>query len=181
MTGRCDYFLSTERSSFFIVGLRETRHGTDHRLILAVLRGQGVLRNFRFRRGRTRWPIRPKLICPQTDGGAAFAVLKGWVPRTPRPKKACVSWISQDTWKLADSREVLQRAQRASAREVRQARRSFQRDLKGYRQRRARKAGEDTKSLMESDKNQEAWKRLAYWYKKASGGKPHRHKNAWTE
>ena len=34
-----DYILSTDRISFVNAGLRKTRHGTYHRLILAVLRG----------------------------------------------------------------------------------------------------------------------------------------------
>ena len=46
--GRGYYILSTDKRSFFNVGLQETRHGTDHRLILAVLWGEGALRNRRY-------------------------------------------------------------------------------------------------------------------------------------
>ena len=56
MTGRGDYFLSTDRSSFVNAGLQETQHGTDHRIILAVLRVEGALCNRRYQRGRTCWP-----------------------------------------------------------------------------------------------------------------------------
>ena len=39
VTGRRDYILSMNRSIFVSAGLQETHHGTDYRLILAVLRG----------------------------------------------------------------------------------------------------------------------------------------------
>ena len=78
--------------------------------------------------------IRSKTISPQTERGAAFLFLKGGVSREPRPKKVRVSWISQETWKLADRRAALQRAHRASVRAVRQAQRSLQRALRVDRQ-----------------------------------------------
>ena len=56
---RGDYFLSTYRISFVYTRLQETLHGTDHRLILVVLRGEGALHKCRYQRGRTIWPIRP--------------------------------------------------------------------------------------------------------------------------
>ena len=65
ITGREDYILSTDRNSFVNKGLWETCRGTYHRLILAVLRGEGALRNCRYRQGRTCWPIRTNAIRPQ--------------------------------------------------------------------------------------------------------------------
>ena len=70
----------------------------------------------------------------QTEGEEALMDLKGEISRTPRPKKANLTWISQETWRLAERRAALKRAHQASAREVRQARRSFQRVLRGDRQ-----------------------------------------------
>ena len=66
--GRGYYILSTDSGSFVNAGLQDKYHGTDHRLILAVLRVEGALRNRRFQQGRTRWPIRPKEVRPQTKG-----------------------------------------------------------------------------------------------------------------
>ena len=169
VTGRGDYFLSTDRSRFVNVGIPETRHDTDHRLILAFLRGEGSLCNRRYQRGRTCWKIRPKSILPQTNGYTAFAVLKGEASITPRPTKAHVYWISQDPWKLADRRTAIPRSKKEIAREVRQARRRFQRALKGDRQKQVREVVEDRKSLMESDQKQEACKHLFNWYRQASG------------
>ena len=107
LTGRGDYILSMERRSFVNTGLREKHHGTDHMLILAVLQGEGALRNRCYQQKRTRWKIRLKGIRPQTEGEAAFAVFKGEIPRTPRPTKARESWISQETRKLVDRRAKL--------------------------------------------------------------------------
>ena len=153
---RGGYILSTYRRRFTKAGLQVTRHGTDHRLILAVLRGEGALCNHRYQQGRNLWPIQTKSVRPQTKGEAAFAYLKGDITRTPRPTKAHEFWISQYTWRLGDRIAALQRAHRARAQEVRQAGQSFQRDLKGNRQRRFRESREDIDALLASDQNQEA-------------------------
>ena len=73
---------------------------------------------------------------------ADFMELKGEVTRTMRSMKARESWISKETWRLADRQAALQRAQRASAQEVSQARQNFQRSLQGNRQQRVREVGE---------------------------------------
>ena len=49
-------------------GLQESCHGTDHRMILEVLWGEGALCNRRYRQGRTHWPIQLKEARPQTMG-----------------------------------------------------------------------------------------------------------------
>ena len=49
VTGRGNYILSTDRRNFTNTGMREPRHGTDHRMILAVIRGEGALRNSCYR------------------------------------------------------------------------------------------------------------------------------------
>ena len=75
--GRGGYILSTDRHNFTNTGLQESRHGTDHKIILAMLRGEVALCNRRYRQGRTRCPIQPKTALPQTKGDAAFLELKG--------------------------------------------------------------------------------------------------------
>ena len=45
--GRGYYILSTDMSSFVKAGIQETRHDTNHRLILAVIWGEGALCNRR--------------------------------------------------------------------------------------------------------------------------------------
>ena len=53
-----------EQEKFFNARLRGKRHGIDHRLILAVLRGEGALSHRCYQRGQTRWPIPPKAVNP---------------------------------------------------------------------------------------------------------------------
>ena len=48
VTGRGDYFLGTAQGYFTNMGLRDPRIYTDHRLILAVIRGEGVAHNRRY-------------------------------------------------------------------------------------------------------------------------------------
>ena len=91
VTGRGEYILSTDRSSFTSAELQETRHVTDHRTILVVPLVEGALCNHNYRRGQTCWPIRPKSVQPQTKGEAAFVYIKGGITNTPRPKKARAS------------------------------------------------------------------------------------------
>ena len=51
--GRGDYILRIDMESFSNAGLREACIYTDHRMVLAVLRGEGALRNCRYVGGRT--------------------------------------------------------------------------------------------------------------------------------
>ena len=68
VTGRGDYILSTDMQKFTYAGLLEPRYGTDHRMILAVLQGEGSLHNCYYIQGRTQWPIQPKAARPHTKG-----------------------------------------------------------------------------------------------------------------
>ena len=101
-------------------------------MILAVLLGEGGLNNHHYRQGRTQWMIKLKTERPQTEGGADFVEIKEEINRTPRPTKVQASWISQEIWRLADSRAALQQENRSSEWKVRQVRRDFQRSLRGY-------------------------------------------------
>ena len=111
VTGRGDYILSTDRSSFTNARLWLTYHGIDHRMILVVLQGEGALCNPHYQWGRTHWPIQLKAVQPHTKGESAFADIKGEITRTLRLKDARSSWISQETWTLVDRRSALHRAQ----------------------------------------------------------------------
>ena len=139
-------------------------------MILAVLQGEGALCNRCYQQGKTLWPIHPKAAQPHTKGEAAFTDLKGEITRTTRLTKVRASWISHETWRLVNRRAALQRAHWSIAREVRQARQSFQTSLWGDRQRQAREAGEAIEAFLASDQKQEAYKRITSWYRKASGG-----------
>ena len=79
--------------------------------------------------------------------------LKGKVIRTLRRTKILASWISQETWQLADRQAALQQAQRVGEQEVRQARWKFQRSFQGNKQRPLREAGEAIETFWAADKN----------------------------
>ena len=64
---------------------------------------------------------------------------------------------------------ALQRSERDSAREVRQARRNLQRSLKAGSQQQVQEAGSTIEALMESIHIQEAWERISRWYWQAKG------------
>ena len=98
---------------------------TYHRMVLEVLRGEGAQRNGDYQRRRRFLPIKPQKVRPLTEGEAAFAMFKGVVDRTQRQMKAPASWISQETWCLANRRTSLLRTGRANAMEARQLRREF--------------------------------------------------------
>ena len=51
MKGRGDYILSTAYGYFMNAGMREPRLHTDHRMMLAMIRREGGVRNKRYREG----------------------------------------------------------------------------------------------------------------------------------
>ena len=86
------------------------------------------------------------------------------------PTKAPVSWISQETWRLVDRQTELQQAQRASMRDIIQARQEFQRSLRGDIQPHVKEAGEEIEALLAADHKQGVWKRISSWYIQSTGG-----------
>ena len=97
VTGRGDYILSTYRISLVNTGIRETHHGICHMLILAMLRVEEALSNRRGRQGRTCWPIRPKAIRPQTEGGGSLRGSQmGYLKYAAANKGVCVLNIPGD-------------------------------------------------------------------------------------
>ena len=130
---RGDYILSTDKRNFTNAGLRESCRGTDHMMILPVIRGEGALCNRCYIWGRTQWPIKPRAARPQTEGEASFSELKRDITRALWPKKSWASWISQETWQILHRQATLHRSHQSSAWEVRQEFRKFQRSLRGDR------------------------------------------------
>ena len=126
-----------------------------------VFRGEGVLWNRRYVVRRTQWPLALLKVRPQTEGGSEFTTIKGVVERTQRPNAVKASWISQATWQLLYWRTAFQRAGRASTREVRKARRNFQRMLQADRHQRVQAAGANVEELLEAGRFKESRYHLA--------------------
>ena len=72
MKGRGDYILYMDRRNFTNSGMREPCHGTDHRMVRTVLRGEGALHNRRYGWGQARWPIQPNAEQSQNEGGGSL-------------------------------------------------------------------------------------------------------------
>ena len=70
VTGRGGYILCTNRHNFFNARIREARMNTYHRMVLAVLRGEGAHRNGGYQRRRICWTIKHQTVRPLTDGEA---------------------------------------------------------------------------------------------------------------
>ena len=156
MTGRGDYILGTIRHTFFNVGVREARMHTDHERVLEVLQGEGAQRNGTYQQRRKFWPIRPRTVRPLTEGETVFDTLKGEVDRAQNLTTAQASWISHETWQMADRRTALHRSGRSSATEVRQERREYLQSLQVNRRKIVQESGMYIESIMEAGKVQEA-------------------------
>ena len=130
-------------------------------MVLAVLLGEGALRNCRYVVGSTRWPLTAPNVRLQTDGEATFASLKVDVELKHLPKAVRSPWISKETWRLEDWRAALLWAGQESTREVQKAQRDFQRALQGDRRRRVQSAGSKIEGLLEAGRVKEAWVDLA--------------------
>ena len=83
-------------------------------------------------------------------GGGGVTFLKGEVERNRQPKSARAACISKATWQLTYWRTAIQRAGREITREVRNARREFQRVIQADRQQRVQVAGANIEGYMES-------------------------------
>ena len=88
MTGQGDYILRTNIHNFFNEVIREARMNTYHRMVQAVLQGEGSQRNGAYQRRRICCPIKLRMVQPFTEVEAEFATLKGGVDRAQRPTKA---------------------------------------------------------------------------------------------
>ena len=104
-----------------------------------------------------------------TEVEEAFVTLKVDVDRMQRQTKARVSWISQDTWSLAERQAALQRTGRASATETRQARQELLLALQADRRKIFQEEVANIESLMETGKVKESWVRISKWYMQARG------------
>ena len=142
-------------------------------MVLAVLLGEGALRNCRYVVGSTRWPLTAPNVRLQTDGEATFASLKVDVELKHLPKAVRSPWISKETWRLEDWREALLWTGRARTREVCKELCKFQRALQEDRLRRVHVTGSTIEVLMAADRIKEAWYPLVRWYSHARGKQAH--------
>ena len=180
VTGRGYYILSTDSISFSNAELQETHHGTDHRLILAVLRGERALCNRCYRWGRMCCPIRTKSIRPHTEGGQPLHFSKGGSQGRrsqrrrvrPRYSRRSGNWLTGERRSIGHIKQV----QGGSGRHY-----GASRELSGEtgndglgKQKRA------LKPSCSRVKRRRHGSALRIGTGKRQGSKPHRHENTWT-
>ena len=103
------YYILWAKDDFSMVGLRESRTPTDHRMVLGVLGGYGVTSHRAYAKGRTTWPIRAEQgITRQIEGDLHFMDLKMKINK-PSGKDISTSapWILDKNWKIADHSNAL--------------------------------------------------------------------------
>ena len=87
VTGKGNYILRSDRDDLIKAGVREASLHRDHRMVLAVVRGEGAQQNRRYAVGRKNSPLEAPAVQFQMEGGAAFAYLKGrWDARNIQNK-----------------------------------------------------------------------------------------------
>ena len=79
VTGRGDYIISSGVYIFSNAGGMEGCLHIYHQMVLAVLQGEGALRNHRYVGISTRWPFTPPKVRLHTEG-------RGWVVHNSQGK-----------------------------------------------------------------------------------------------
>ena len=97
--GRLHLRDDTTRHEFSIVALREPRKPTDHRMVLGLLLGEGVMRHRAYIKGRTTWSIREdKWRRRLIEGDLHFRYLKRNTKKPSRKdRQNSAPWILEKT------------------------------------------------------------------------------------
>ena len=164
---RTDYILGTDRCLFRNVAVRDSRHNSDHYMVLGCLPNAPPTEQKQYLGERKLWPVRPPREPTTTD--ELFAALHRAVPRAQPCKARRNAWISESTWRLIDERVSARRDPRYGRVFKRQQGKAVQKSLAADRQRRADEAGVEVEALVKADPPiiQESWYRLQEWYKAA--------------
>ena len=108
---------------------------------------------------------------PHSQIDTVFQELKDQVTPPARTNRAKTSWISDDTWKLVDSRAAMRRDPNLDRSAYRQLHREVKASVQRDRVRRTEAAAEDIGKKLDDEDVQGAWSRLKAWYKHA-GDRP---------
>ena len=111
---RTDYLLGTDRSLFRNVAVRYPRHNSNHYMVVGHLRSETTWEHARYIKGRRKMPLQPPKEPTRED--ELFGDLRRAVPKPNEREKHRDTWISEDTWRLADERVSAKRGTRVRAR-----------------------------------------------------------------
>ena len=104
---RGDYIPGSDRRYFYNISIRELRVSTEHRMILAELRGCGEPRNLKYHRERASWTIATPKRGPIRKEDATFNDLQKKVKKPTGKAQFRETCILEATWRLADQRTTL--------------------------------------------------------------------------
>ena len=151
VTSKTDYMLGVDRRSFRNVQVRDSRHNSDHFMVVASLRPASVREHRRHVGGRRRFPLTPPKGGQATEADKVFAELKAQMlhpePRTLRRN----AWMSEETWKLVDERVATRRKPDKDQAELRRLSRRIKASLQADRTKRAENAGSEMEHLLGND------------------------------
>ena len=161
-----DYLLGTDRSLFRNVAVQDPRHNSDNYMLVGHLRSGTAREHARYIRGRRKMPL--QLPKEPTREDELFGYLRWAVPKPHEREKHRNTWISEETWRLANKRVSAKRGTIVRAR-LRRLGRAFRAILKGDRKRRVEDAVKDLEALLGGDlpNAKEAWRRMKGWYRAA--------------
>ena len=93
-----------------MVGIREPRTPTDHRMFLGGLIGKGVTRHHTYVKVKTTWPIHEEKGSTRQEVSSQFRDLKSRFKKPSRKDRTTLApWISDTTCNVEDQRTALGR------------------------------------------------------------------------
>jgi hypothetical protein len=158
VTSKCESILCSKKNIFKNIAIREPRHfGSDHFLLLGILRSASKRMHRSYSQGRKRFRLNPSKWGPKTKEDFLFQEIKGFI--VPRSKQAQKwnSWISDKTWRLIGCKAGLSQSFIYSHTEDICLHRLIQRAIKADRKKITEDAGKSIDDLLSQNKLQEAW------------------------
>ena len=164
---RTDYILGTDRRLFGDVSFRDSRHNSDHYMVLGCLSSASLTEHKRYLGGQKKLPMKPPN--EPTREGEVFAALWRAIPKARVREARKNEWISTETCRLVDER-VSARQDPAKRQAIRRRLgRAIKVSLTADRRRRAEEAGAEVEALVGADTPliQDVWHMIQGWYKAA--------------
>lgn len=149
------------------IQLRAPRHhDSDHRAVIARVRGGATSKLHQYRKRRRKLPLRlgPG---PRTELETAFEDLKATCEPPPPRKREANAWISDATWGLIDQRAALRKRGILSQANGRRLGRRIRVALKADRKKRAADTAAAIKGHLTAGNLKEAWCCVQRWYRQA--------------
>ena len=130
---RTDYLLGTDRSLFINVSVQDTRHKTNHFMVVGCLHSAPEREHTQYIMGRIKSPLRPPTEPTRED--RIFAALRRAVPKPHGRDRHKNEWISEEMWRLVNERVSARRGTGVHTR-IRRLGRAIRASLQGDRKRR---------------------------------------------